>query len=516
LIKAEGRSGGAGSVGDGATGILVGVAFADLQDLLAALERDGDLKRIRVPVDPHLEVTGIVQRVLRERGPALLFERPSRGRLPLAINVFGTQRRMARALGVDDLDEIGRRIAALVKPELPRGVGGLKDALSKVGQLRSVPPRRVKAAPCQEQILRGDDIDLTELLPGVKAWPHDGGVFLNLGLTHTKHPETGARNLGMYRLQLQDPRTISLHWQIHKDSTSHAAVAERRGERLPVAIAFGCPPAVTYAASAPLPGDIDEYLFAGFLQRDRVDLVDCVSVPLQVPAAAQVVVEGWVEPGERLPEGPFGDHTGFYTPVEPFPYVRVATLTMRSDAIYQSIIVGRPPQEDGPIGKATERIFLPLIRMTVPEIVDYDLPEAGVFHNCVIVSIEKRFPKHAQKVMNAIWGAGLLSLSKLVVVVDADCDVHDYAEVAWRAFGNVDYAHDALHSVGPVDHLDHAAYEQFYGGKLGIDATRKLPTEGYHRAGGWPQECVVDDATTALVERRWREYGIGRSVRRRG
>ena len=253
----------------------------------------------------------------------------------------------------------------------------------------------------------------------------------------------------MYRLQQQDERTVSLHWQIHKDSTSHAAVAERRGERLPVAIAFGCPPAVTYAASAPLPADIDEYLFAGFLQRERVDMVDCLSVPLQVPAAAQVVLEGWVEPGARLPEGPFGDHTGFYTPVEPFPFVRVETMTMRSDPIFQSIVVGRPPQEDGPIGKATERIFLPLIRLTIPEIVDYDLPEAGVFHNCVIVSIDKRFPKHAQKVMNAIWGAGLLSLSKLIVVVDADCDVHDYAEVAWRAFGNVDYAHDALHTVGP-------------------------------------------------------------------
>jgi 4-hydroxy-3-polyprenylbenzoate decarboxylase len=407
---------------------------------------------------------------------------------------------------VDDLDEIGRRIAALLKPELPRGFGGFKDALGKVGQLRALPPRRVKVAPSQEIVLTGADIDLAELLPGVKSWPGDGGVFLNLGLTHTKHPETGARNLGMYRLQLQDARTVSLHWQIHKDSTSHAALAERRGERLPVAIAFGCPPAVTYAASAPLPAELDEYLFAGFLQRERVELVDCVSVPLQVPAAAQVVLEGWVEPGARLPEGPFGDHTGFYTPVEPFPYLRVETLTMRTDAIYQSIVVGRPPQEDGPIGKATERIFLPLIRLTVPEIVDYDLPEAGVFHNCVIVSIEKRFPKHAQKVMNAIWGAGLLSLAKLVVVVDADCDVHDYAEVAWRALGNVDYAHDALHTVGPVDHLDHASYEQFWGGKLGIDATRKLPTEGYRR--GWPTECVLDESTLALVERRWREYGI--------
>src|SRR3954454_24216055 len=493
---------------DRPTVILVSVGFTDLQDFVAALERDGDLARVRVPVDPHLEVTGIVQRVVQDRGPALLFERPTRGQMPLLMNAFGTPRRMARALGVHDLDEIGARIGDLLKPELPRGMGGLKDALGKVGQLRAVPPRHVKAAPCQEIVLRGDEIDLEALLPGVKSWPDDGGVFLNLGLTHTKHPETGARNLGMYRLQLQDPRTVSLHWQIPKASASHAAIAERRGERLPVAIAFGCPPAVTYAASAPLPGDIDEYLFAGFLQRDRVDLVDCLSVPLQVPAAAQIVVEGWVEPGARLPEGPFGTPPGFYPPVEPFPYVRVDTLTMRTDAIYQSIVVGRPPQEDGPIGKATERIFLPLIRLTVPEIVDYDLPEAGVFHNCVIVSIEKRFPKHAQKVMNAVWGAGLLSLSKLVIVVDADCDVHDYGEVAWRAFGNVDYAHDALHSVGPVDHLDHAAYEQFYGGKLGIDATRKLPTEGYQRECGWPTECVLDGPTLSLVERRWKEYGI--------
>jgi 4-hydroxy-3-polyprenylbenzoate decarboxylase len=227
-----------------------------------------------------------------------------------------------------------------------------------------------------------------------------------------------------------------------------------------------------------------------------------------VPAAAQVILEGWVTPGARMPEGPFGDHTGFYTPVEPFPFVRVETMTMRTDPLFQSIIVGRPPQEDGPIGKATERIFLPLLRLTIPEIVDYDLPEAGVFHNCVIVSIDKRYPKHAQKVMNAVWGAGLMSLSKLIVVVDADCDVHDYAEVAWRAFGNVDYAHDVLHTVGPVDHLDHASYEQFFGGKLGVDATRKLPGEGYRRAGGWPEECVLDDATTALVARRWREYGL--------
>jgi 4-hydroxy-3-polyprenylbenzoate decarboxylase len=296
-----------------------------------------------------------------------------------------------------------------------------------------------------------------------------------------------------------------MHWQIHKDSNAHHAVAERRGERLPVAIAFGPDPAVTYSASAPLPG-IDEYLFAGFLRGERVELVDCLTVPLQVPANAQVVLEGWLEPGHRLPEGPFGDHTGFYTPVEPFPALTVDTMTMVKDPVFPSIIVGRPPQEDGPLGKATERIFLPLIQLTIPEIVDYDLPVEGVFHNCAIVSIDKRFPKHAQKVMSAIWGTGLLSLSKCVVVVDADCDVHDYSEVAWRAFGNVDYAHDILLTEGPVDHLDHSAYAQFWGGKLGIDATRKLPTEGYTR--GWPSMIVQDPAVVERVSKRWKELGL--------
>jgi 4-hydroxy-3-polyprenylbenzoate decarboxylase len=483
------------------------VAYDDLRGFLARLEREGELRRIGVPVDPHLEASEIVQRVLRVSGPALLFERPTRGSMPLAINLFGTERRMAAALGVDRLDEIGERIGALLRPELPVGLGGLREALGKVAQLRAVPPRRVRTAPCQDVVLRGSDVDL-DLLPGIQAWPQDGGVFLNLGLTHTKHPVTGARNLGMYRLQKHDARTVGLHWQIHKDSNAHHAVAERRAERLPVAVAFGCDPAVTYAASAPLPADIDEYLFAGFLRRQRVEMVDCVTVPLQVPANAQVVLEGWLEPGARRPEGPFGDHTGFYTPTEPFPALTVDCLTMQRDPVFQTIVVGRPPQEDGPIGKATERIFLPLIRLTVPDIVDYDLPVEGVFHNCVLVSIEKRYPKHAQKVMNAIWGAGLLSLSKLIVVVDADCDVHDHREVAWRAFGNVDYAHDVLHTVGPVDHLDHASYEQFWGGKLGVDATRKLPTEGYRRAGGWPTEAVMSADVKSLVDSRWREYGL--------
>jgi 4-hydroxy-3-polyprenylbenzoate decarboxylase len=412
---------------------------------------------------------------------------------------------MATALGVDDLDEVGARIAELLKPELPSGWGGFKDALGKVNQLRAVPPKHVRSGSCQDVVLTGDDVDL-ELLPGIQAWPGDGGRFLNLGLTHTKHPETGQRNLGMYRLQQHDRRTVGLHWQVHKDSNAHHAVAERRGERLPVAIAFGCPPAVTYAASAPLPADIDEYLFAGFLARERVEMVDCKTVPLQVPAHAQVVLEGWLEPGARRDEGPFGDHTGFYTPVEPFPALTIDAMTMQREPVFQTIVVGRPPQEDGPIGKATERIFLPLLRLSIPEIVDYDLPVEGVFHNCAIVSIDKRYPKQAHKVMNAIWGAGLMSLTKLIVVVDADCDVHDHAEVAWRAFGNVDYAHDVLMTEGPVDHLDHSSYQQFWGGKAGVDATRKLADEGYTRT--WPEALVQDPAVVARVDARWSEYGL--------
>jgi 4-hydroxy-3-polyprenylbenzoate decarboxylase len=483
----------------------VGVPYADLRDFLRDLERDRDLARVSAPVDPHLEVTEIVSRVVREQGPALLFERPTSGDMPLAINVFGTYRRMSKALGVDDLDEIGQRIRELLRPELPQGFGGFREAMGKLAGLRGVPPKKVRTAPCQDVVLKGPDVDLFRL-PGVQAWPQDGGAFLNLGLTHTRHPETGARNLGMYRLQRHDARTVGMHWQIHKDSNAHHAVAERRGERLPVAIAFGCPPHVTYAASAPLPPEIDEYLFAGFLGGARTEMVDCLTVPLQVPAAAQVVLEGWLEPGQRLPEGPFGDHTGFYTPVEPFPALTVDCMTIQAEPVFQSIVVGRPPQEDGPLGKATERIFLPLIQMTVPEIVDYDLPVEGAFHNCCIVSIRKRYPKHAQKVMSAIWGAGLLSLSKLVVVVDEDCDVHDYAEVAWRAFGNVDYAHDLLLTTGPVDHLDHAAYSQFWGGKAGIDATRKLPAEGYTRE--WPEMLVQDPDVVRRVSERWREYGL--------
>lgn len=482
-----------------------GFPYADLNEFLSALQRAGELHRVSAPVDPHLEISEIVTRTVRAGGPALVFDRPTRGDMPVAINLFGTERRMAMALGVSHLDEVGERIGALVKPELPVGWAGIRDGIGKLLQLKAVPPKHVKTAPCQEVVYKGDKVDLNRL-PGLQIWPDDGGIYHNFGLTHTKHPETGKRNLGLYRLQQHGHNTLGMHWQIHKDSTAHHAVAERLGQRLPVAIAIGADPVVSYSASAPLPSDIDEYMFAGFLRGDRVEMVDCLTVPLQVPASAQIVLEGYLEPGERLPEGPFGDHTGFYTPVEDFPVLHVECMTTRKQPIYHSIITSKPPQEDLGLGKATERIFLPLLKIMIPDIVDYDLPAAGVFHNCVIVSIRKRYPKHAQKVMSAIWGAHLLSLSKLIVVVDDDCDVHDYAEVAFRAFGNVDYKHDLLITEGPVDHLDHASYQQFWGGKAGLDATRKGPAEGYHR--GWPEEMIMSPDVVARVDKRWREYGF--------
>ncbi|WP_025272781.1 menaquinone biosynthesis decarboxylase [Haloglycomyces albus] len=479
--------------------------YSDLQSYLTTLEEAGELKRVSAPVDPTLEVTEIVNRVIAEDGPALLFENPTRGEMPIAINLFSTLERTALAFGVDDLNEIGDRIGELAKPELPVGWAGVRDGLGKLMQLKSVPPKKVRKAPCQEVVYRGDEVDLNRL-PGLQVWPGDGGIFHNFGLVHTKHPESAKRNVGLYRLQQHDERTLGLHWQIHKNSTSHYADAERRGDRLPVAIAIGPDPVMAYAATAPLPSDIDEYLFAGFLRGERVEMVDCLTVPLQVPATSQIVLEGWAEPGERLPEGPFGDHTGFYTPVEDFPYMHVETMTMRENPIYHSIITSAPPQEDYGLGKATERIFLPLLKVMIPDIVDYHLPESGGFHNCAIVSIDKKFPKHAQKVMNAIWGAHMMSLTKLIIVVDADCDVHDMREVAWRAFGNVDYSRDLQVGEGPVDHLDHASYQQFWGGKAGIDATAKFPTEGYTR--GWPDMMTMTAAVKATVSDRWKEYGI--------
>jgi 4-hydroxy-3-polyprenylbenzoate decarboxylase len=476
---------------------------SDLREWIALLEREGELVRVAAEVDPDLEITEIVDRTVKAGGPALLFERPKGSRVPLLINQFGTERRMCLAFGVERLDDVAARLEDVLELQPPQG---LFDKVRKLGQLKSIAdsmPKEVSKAPCQEVVLTGDDVDLG-LLPVQRCWPLDPAPFVTLPAVITKDRETGVRNLGMYRLQVIDRRSTFMHWQLHKDGRADLLAAP--DGRIPVAVALGLDPVTAYSASAPLPKHVGELMLAGFLKGSPVHLVKAKTVDLEVPANAEIVLEGWVDREDVGLEGPFGDHTGFYTPPEEFPVFRLSAMTMRRGAIYPSIVVGKPPAEDAWLGKATERIFLPAIRMSVPEIVDYDLPVAGAFHNCVLVSIRKRFPGHARKVMHAIWGLGLLSLSKTVVVVDEHVDVHDYEQVFFYACANVDPQRDVVLTEGPLDHLDHAPTRQFVGGKLGIDATAKGPDEG---ARVWPPEIEMSAEVRELVDRRWAEYGLG-------
>jgi 4-hydroxy-3-polyprenylbenzoate decarboxylase len=476
----------------------------DLREWIALLEREGELVRVAAEVDPHLEVTEIVDRVVKSGGPALLFEQPKGSAVPLLINQFGTERRMCLAFGVSSLDEIAERVGEILEMQPPEGLAAKVRGLRTLKSIADSRPRTVRRGACQEVVLRGDDVDLSRL-PVQTAWPGDGGPFITLPAVITRDPRNGGRNVGMYRLQVLGPRSTAMHWQLHKDGRADYLFTEGRME---VAVALGLDPISAYSASAPLPKHIDELMVAGFLRGEPLELVKGVTVDIEVPAHAEIVLEGYIEKDELADEGPFGDHTGFYTPVERFPVFNVTAITMRRDAIYPSIVVGKPPQEDAWLGKATERIFLPAVRMTVPEIVDYDLPVAGAFHNLCIVSIRKAFPGHARKVMSAIWGLGMLSLTKGIVVVDEHVNVHDYAEVMFYVGANVDPKRDVVISEGPLDHLDHAPTLQFFGGKIGIDATAKGPLEGTRE---WPPEIEMSAEVRELVDRRWQEYGI-RSV----
>ena len=477
------------------------MALADLREWVALLEREGELVRVGAEVDPYLEVTEIVARTVREGGPALLFEHPKGSSHALLVNQFGTERRMCLALGVEQLDDAAAKLADVLEMQPPQGLGEKLRGLKQLKSIADSPPRTVRSGVCQEIVLRGDDVDLRRL-PIQTCWPGDAGPFITLPAVITRDPRDGRRNVGMYRMQVLGPRATAMHWQLHKDGRADYLAGDGRME---VAVALGLDPVSAYAASAPLPKHIDELMFAGLLRGEAVDVVKGVTVDLEVPAAAEIVLEGYVERGELVDEGPFGDHTGYYTPTEPFPVFNVTAMTMRRDAIYPSIVVGKPPQEDAWLGKATERIFLPALRATVPEIVDYDLPVAGAFHNCCIVSIRKAYPGHARKVMHAIWGLGMLSLTKTVIVVDAHVDVHDYAQVVFYAGANVDPARDVVLTEGPADHLDHATTLQFLSGKLGIDATAKGPDEG---AREWPPEIEMSAEVRGLVTRRWAEYGL--------
>jgi 4-hydroxy-3-polyprenylbenzoate decarboxylase len=475
----------------------------DLREWIGLLEREGELVRVTAEVDPHLEVTEIVDRVVKAGGPALLFENPKGSSHPLLVNQFGTERRMCLAFDADSLDEVGRRLGDVLEMQPPQGLVDKVKGLKKLKSIADSQPKTVRGGPSQEVVLTSDDVDLSAL-PVQTCWPGDAAPFITLPAVITKDPRTGVRNVGMYRMQVLDRRSTAMHWQIHKDGRADYLLADGK---LEVAVALGLDPVTAYAASAPLPKHVDEFMLAGFLRGEPVELVPGKTVDLEVPANAEIVLEGYIAKDDLTTEGPFGDHTGYYSPAEPFPVFHVTAMTTRRDAIYPSIVVGKPPAEDAWLGKATERIFLPAIRMSVPEIVDYDLPVAGAFHNCCIVSIRKSYPGHAQKVMHAIWGLGLLSLTKSVVVVDEWVDVHDYNEVFFRVGANVDPKRDVLLSEGPLDHLDHAPTLQFYGGKIGIDATHKGLEEG---ARPWPEEIVMSDEVSRLVDERWGEYGIGR------
>jgi 4-hydroxy-3-polyprenylbenzoate decarboxylase len=484
--------------------------YDGLGSFVEALARAGELVRIGREVDPYLEIAEIADRAMKSGGPALLFERPKGSQFPLLINAFGSRRRMSLALGVDDLEEHAKAIADLVHSKAPGSARELADMARRLPALSHALPRRAAKAPCQEVVREGAEVDL-DRLPVMTTWPKDGGPFFTLPNVITKDPDTGVRNIGMYRMQRIDRRTTAMHWQVHKTGARHFRRAKELGRRLEVAVALGGDPALTYAATAPLPDGIDEWMFAGFLRGRSVEHVRCKTVDLEVPACADFVLEGYVDPAEPLfDEGPFGDHTGYYTPVEGFPRFHVTAITHRRTPIYPSTLVGPPPMEDAWLGKATERLFLPLLRMMFPEVVDMNLPVEGAFHNLVLVSIKKQYPFHASRIAHGLWGAGQMSFSKVICVVDDDVDVQNPAEVAWRLLANLDPKRDVSMVDGPVDQLDHGASQALWGGKMAIDGTKKWPEEGYRRE--WPEVCRQSEAVQARVDAMWNELGIAPSV----
>ncbi|MGH7501728.1 MAG: menaquinone biosynthesis decarboxylase [Longimicrobiales bacterium] len=491
------------------------MASNNLRSFLEALERAGELVRIREPLSVRLEITEVADRVMKQPGggKALLFEHPildngARSDLPIAINIFGSSKRMAMALGVDDIAEHATRIAHMLQPDIPKGFWAKVQLLPKFAELAKVPPREYRGTPpCQELVEEGDLADLARL-PVMTCWPKDAGPFLTMAMVITRDPDTGIQNLGLYRMQVTGPRTAFMHWQRHKGGAGHYRRWKERGERrMPVAVALGADPATMYTPTAPLPPGIDEYLFSGFLRREPLHTASATLSDLRIPAEAEIVLEGYVDTEEPLGlEGPFGDHTGFYTPPDWFPIFHVERITRRRNAIYPATIVGRPPMEDYYMGGATERIFLPLLRMTLPEIVDYHMPAEGIFHNLVFVSIRKEYPGHAFKVMNGLWGLGLMSLAKVIVVVDHDIDVKNAQDVWWFALNNIDPKRDIQFTLGPADDLDHSARGNAFGSKMGIDGTRKLAEEGFTRT--WPEVITMDATVKQKVDGLWQKLGL--------
>ncbi len=486
------------------------MAYKNLQDFVKTLEKAGELRRIGAEVDPYLEITEIADRVSKRTGPegpgpALLFENVKGSEFPVLINAFGSYRRMALALGSESLEAKAAEMTELM--------GWAFSQLRKLEPLSFFPklkwarlflPHRVLKTPCQEIVDR--DPDLSKL-PVLTSWPLDGGPFFTLPLVITRDPETGAQNMGMYRMQVYDKTTTGMHWHHHKDGAHYFQKYKELGLRMPVAVALGDDPAVTYAATAPLPEGISELFFAGYLRGKPVETVKCLTCDLEVPANAEFILEGYVDPSEPLrTEGPFGDHTGYYSLRDDFPVFHVTCVTRRKDAVFPATVVGKPPMEDCYMAKATERLFLPLLKLIAPEIIDMNLPLEGVFHNCAIISIRKRYPGQVHKVLSALWGMGQMMYTKMIVVVDHDVDVQNLSTVAWKVFNNIDARRDLIMSDGPLDTLDHASPRKRFGTRLGVDATRKGPTDGHERE--WPDDIEMTEEVKERVSRRWKEFGL--------
>ena len=484
------------------------MAYKDLREFIAALEARGELKRIKTEVDPELEITEITDRVSKMEGRknvALLFENVKGSSMPVLMNAFGSYDRMALALGVEKLDDVADELREMLK--LP--YISLQNKMNVVTMLPMIKrainfPKYVKSAPCQEVVEENPSLDD---IPILKCWPQDGGPFITLPLVFTKNPATGKRNVGMYRLQKYDSKTTGMHWHIHKNGAENFRDTKEKGaDKIEAAVAIGTDPVLTYAATAPLPRDIDEMVFAGFLRHKSVEMVKCKTVDIEVPAHAEIILEGYVKTDELRREGPFGDHTGYYSLADDYPVFHITAITHRKNPIYAATIVGKPPMEDCYIAKATERIFLPLLQQMLPEVVDINMPLEGVFHDCVIVAIKKQFPMHARKVMHALWGMGQMMNVKMIIVVDAHVNVQDLKEVWWRVYNNIDAKHDLEIVEGPLDVLDHSSPMAKWGAKLGIDATKTWVEEGHSRE--WPDEINMSDDIKARVDAKWRELGL--------
>jgi 4-hydroxy-3-polyprenylbenzoate decarboxylase len=488
------------------------MAYDSFRDFLGELDRAGELTRVPFPVATELEITEFADRQMKSPGggKALLFEKPTisgvPASFPLAINTMGSHRRMAMALGLDDIARLTEQMQLILKAKPPTSLRAAWTLAMQGLDLLHAKPKRVSTGPCKDVVHRFDDkAPATQTapptlldLPILQCWPKDGGRFITLPNVHTRDPDSGERNLGMYRMQIYDDRTTGMHWQVHKVGARHGRRYYERGERMPVAVTLGGDPAYTFAAMAPLPDGLDEILFAGFIRKKSVELVRCETVDLEVPADVDFVLEGYVQPGELRPEGPFGDHTGFYTPIDDYPVFHLTAITHRRDAVYPATIVGKPPMEDFYMGSASVRIFLPVFQMNFPEIVDIALPPEGVFHNLVFVSIRKQYPWQAYKIMHGLWGMGQMMFSKYIVVVDHDCDVHNTAEVLFRLCANTDPQRDSTFVKNPSDSLDHAPTSPNIGSHMGIDATRKLPAEGYLRQ--WPELLQMEETVRARVD----------------